>query len=95
MTDNNGRRSLISIVSPAYNEEANIDLFHAMISKEVAGKDYDIEFVFVNDGSVDGTRQALEKLAARDPRVRALNLSRNFGAIAACTAAASTIVMFR
>ncbi len=86
MADNSGQRPLISIVSPAYNEEDNIDLFHAMISAEVAGKDYDIEFVFVNDGSRDGTRQALERLAARDARVRALNLSRNFGAIAACTA---------
>jgi glycosyltransferase involved in cell wall biosynthesis len=86
VTVNSARRPLISIVSPAYNEEGNIDLFHAMISEEVAGKDYDIEFVFVNDGSRDGTRQALEKLAARDTRVRALNLSRNFGAIAACTA---------
>lgn len=86
MKDNSGRRPLISVVSPAYNEEDNIDLFYAMISEEVAGKDYDIEFVFVNDGSHDGTRQTLEKLAARDTRVRALNFSRNFGAIAACTA---------
>jgi glycosyltransferase involved in cell wall biosynthesis len=82
----NLQRQLISIVSPAHNEEKNLDIFHAQISEAVEGADFDIEFVIVDDGSRDRTAEVLRSLVARDRRVRALILSRNFGAIAACTA---------
>ncbi len=79
-------RPLISIVSPAYCEEENVPRFHEEVSQAVEGNDFDIEFVFVNDGSTDATLAELVKLSEIDERVRVVNLSRNFGSLAALTA---------
>jgi glycosyltransferase involved in cell wall biosynthesis len=49
-------------------------------------KDYRCEMIFVDDGSVDATRNLITELAASDPRVCAVSLSRNFGKEAAMTA---------
>jgi polyisoprenyl-phosphate glycosyltransferase len=75
---------LISIVVPCYNEEAAIGPFMEEADRILSG--HLLEFVFVNDGSRDATLAALVALAMRDPRVRAVNLSRNFGKEAALTA---------
>jgi glycosyltransferase involved in cell wall biosynthesis len=78
---------LVSIVVPAYNEEAVLELFHERMSQVLARlPQYRFEFVYVDDGSTDRTRQMLQALAARDERVCALVLSRNFGKEAALTA---------
>ncbi|MFC1462448.1 glycosyltransferase family 2 protein [Verrucomicrobiota bacterium] len=78
----------ISIVLPAYNEEANVLPFFEAISKVFAEQlsDHEMEVVFVNDGSRDGTLKALKDIAAGDSRVRVVSLTRNFGAQAAFTA---------
>ncbi len=78
--------ALISLVVPAYNEEAVLTAFHQEISAEISGLVDDFEFVFVDDGSRDGTAEIMRGLAARDPRVRAVLLSRNFGHEAAIEA---------
>ena len=76
-----GARKLLSIVVPVYNEEPNIEPLHSAVSavvQKIADR-YDFEFVFTDNCSTDRTFEVLEKLAARDPRVRAFRFSRNFG----------------
>ena len=77
----------LSIVIPCYNEEACLDMLHARVSaaaRSAVGDDY--ELVFVNDGSRDGSWTAMQRLAAADPRLVAINLSRNHGHQLALTA---------
>ncbi|WP_030945777.1 glycosyltransferase family 2 protein [Streptomyces sp. NRRL S-646] len=73
---------LISIVAPCYDEEDVIERFHDQVQKvaeELLPLGHDMEFVYVDDGSRDGTLAALERLAGRDARVRYVSFSRNFG----------------
>lgn len=77
----------ISILIPCYNEEAVIHLCHGRVSAVIAGLgDYDFQICYVNDGSSDKTLDELLTIAAADPRVMVINLSRNFGKEAAMTA---------
>ena len=77
---------LISLVVPAYNEEEVLEAFHREVSEEIDRLPDDFEFVFVDDGSRDQTASVMRQLAARDSRVRAVLLSRNFGHEAAIEA---------
>src|SRR3954464_8144937 len=74
----------LSVVAPVYNEIETLPEFHRRVTAALAGRNY--ELVLVDDGSSDGTSQLLVQLAARDPAVRPLHLSRNFGHQAALTA---------
>jgi dolichol-phosphate mannosyltransferase len=78
----------LSIVCPAYEEEDVLPVFHAELSAVLdgLGPGYQIEVLYVDDGSRDRTLAILRRLAAADPRVRYLSLSRNFGHQAALTA---------
>jgi glycosyltransferase involved in cell wall biosynthesis len=76
--------ALMSVVAPVYNEEALIDEFYARTCAALGGIPF--ELVLVDDGSTDGTPLRLERLAATDPRVRVVLLSRNFGHQTALTA---------
>ena len=76
--------ALVSIVAPVYNEIETLPEFHRRVTAALAGRTY--ELVLVDDGSSDGTSELLEQLAARDPAVRPVYLSRNFGHQAALTA---------
>lgn len=70
----------LSVVVPCYNESESLYALHARVSaacEAVVGDDW--EFVLVNDGSRDATWSMMTDLAARDPRVVAVNLSRNHG----------------
>ena len=82
----NGERSLelLSVVAPVYNEEALIGEFYARVCSALEGLPF--ELVLVDDGSSDGSALALDRLAAEDPRVRVVFLSRNFGHQTALTA---------
>ena len=75
-----------SIVVPAYNEENTLAEFYARLSKVLQSLDGGSEILFVNDGSTDETEKILQQLHQKDPRVRILNLSRNFGHQVAITA---------
>ena len=79
-------RPLISYVFPIYDEEGNIDLLHEQVSAAVATLDLDVEMVFVNDGSSDGSLARLVALSERDERVTVVDLARNFGHQMAVTA---------
>jgi len=74
----------LSVVAPMYDEEQTAAAFHARVSSALEGLEY--ELVLVNDGSGDATPRLLDELAAADPRVRVIHLSRNFGHQAALTA---------
>jgi len=77
----------ISIVIPCYNEEACLAALHqrvAAAARAAAGDSYEI--VLVNDGSRDGSWAAMQALAGADPRLVAINLSRNHGHQLALTA---------
>lgn len=71
---------LISILIPAYNEEAVLDQLMVRLGNLANDtKDYDFEFLFINDGSKDRTLEIIKGFAETDPRVSYINLSRNFG----------------
>ncbi|MBD8014778.1 MULTISPECIES: glycosyltransferase family 2 protein [Planococcus] len=70
---------LISIVIPAFNEEANIASMYAKLVKELEELPYRYEIMFINDGSSDGTLQEILKLAAVHDTVKYISLTRNFG----------------
>jgi dolichol-phosphate mannosyltransferase len=76
--------SLVSVVAPVYNEDATIHEFYARVCAALDALPF--ELVLVDDGSSDGTPMKLETLAANDPRVRVVYLSRNFGHQTALTA---------
>ena len=76
----------LSLVVPAYNEEESIQTFIDTIDQELAPLRDQLEIVFVNDGSRDKTRQVIEEVISKDPRVTLINLARNFGKEAAMTA---------
>jgi dolichol-phosphate mannosyltransferase len=76
--------TLLSVIAPVYDEHALVERFVERTVAAVA--DYEFELVLVNDGSTDGTAEVLDRIAAADPRVRVIHLSRNFGHQAALTA---------
>ena len=76
----------LSLVVPMYNEQEMTRLFFEKTLPLVQQCTDDYEFIFVNDGSRDHTLANLKELAAQNPRVKVLSLSRNFGKEAAVTA---------
>ncbi len=83
--DTAGRRSL-SIVVPVYNEAGVLPQLHRRLIAVLEALPYDVEIVYVDDGSRDDSCQVIESFRAADPRVALLRLSRNFGKEAAMTA---------
>lgn len=81
-----GRAPTLSIVVAAYNEEDVLDLFFARLQDVLATIGESYEIICVNDGSRDRTAEILAAHNARDPRIRVINLARNFGKELALTA---------
>jgi polyisoprenyl-phosphate glycosyltransferase len=77
---------MISIIIPAFNEGEGIEALHRRLVQSAQTWDEDYEFVFVDDGSTDHTFGKLAELARRDPHLRVVSLSRNFGHQPAVTA---------
>lgn len=69
----------ISVVIPVYKSESIVPELVRQICAALDADNFQYEIVLVNDGSSDGTWQALQKAAADYPQVRAINLMRNFG----------------
>jgi dolichol-phosphate mannosyltransferase len=82
---------LATAVVPCMNEEDNLGLFHermsAVLDSEFGGR---WEIVFVDDGSTDRTAHLIRELSERDPRVRGIRLTRNFGSHTAIAAGLDT-----
>jgi dolichol-phosphate mannosyltransferase len=77
------QRELISIVTPAYNEESNIAVMYERLRTVLDAMGKNWEWLIVDDASSDGTYSVAAALCARDRRVRVYRLSRNFGSHAA------------
>lgn len=83
---------LVSVIVPVLNEEEAIPGFQESMQEvgrnveERFGGSVRLEFLFVNDGSTDGTLAKLLELQGSDPRIRVIDFSRNFGKEAALTA---------
>jgi len=67
----------VSVVVTVLNEEGAVDELHRRIAATLDGGDW--EAIFVDDGSTDGTFEALRAIHGRDPHVRAVRFKRNFG----------------
>jgi glycosyltransferase involved in cell wall biosynthesis len=77
------RESMLSVVSPAFNEARNLPAVYEKIRFLTEQMALDWEWVIVDDHSTDDTPKVIAQLAQADPRVRGVRLSRNFGAHAA------------
>src|SRR5512136_279194 len=73
---------LISIVTPCYNEEGNVQELHTQIVQVMSElPQYRFEHIYIDNASTDGTVPILRQLAAADPRVKVILNARNFGHI--------------
>ena len=73
----------VTIIVPCYNEQESLPYFYQETVSVLQKINYDYEFLFVNDGSKDGTLPILRELAAQDEHITYLSFSRNFGKEAA------------
>ena len=81
------KKSLVSIVTPFYNEEGSVEAFRKAITEALVNLDnFEFEFICINDGSTDNTLNELLHCVDVDPRFVVLELSRNFGKEAAMSA---------
>ena len=74
----------LTVVLPIYNEAPSIPLLFEELERAV--KDYDYEIIAVNDGSKDASWPELQKMAAKNARIKLLNFRRNYGQTAALSA---------
>ncbi len=81
-----GRQVTLSVVLPVFNEQDTLPLTYRRLCEVLSTLDADCELLFIDDGSTDDTDAVLEALRRRDPRVRRVTLSRNFGHQAALLA---------
>jgi hypothetical protein len=72
-------RPRLSVVVPAMNEEGNVPPLHRAITDVLEAEAVTFELILIDDGSTDGTWEAIEAIAAHDPRVKGLRHRRNFG----------------
>jgi len=77
---------LISVIIPAFNEEASLPLLVPKILAAMEPLGQPFEIVCVNDGSADNSTAVLAQLAAAEPRLKVVNLARNYGQTAAMMA---------
>lgn len=78
--------SLLSVIVPCYNEEESVALFYQELIKNdpfFSEKGIELELLYIDDGSRDGTVREVKKLREKDDRVRLVSFSRNFGKEAA------------
>ena len=79
----------LSLICPVFNEESTLPLFYQAVRGYEVFKDWEIEIIFVNDGSVDDSAQIISKMIEDDSLIISVNFSRNFGKEAALFAGMS------
>lgn len=72
-------RPVYSIVAPVFNEEETLPHFYKRVIEVMEGVAEPFELILINDGSRDGSYGLMQDLHKRDPRVRVIDFSRNFG----------------
>jgi dolichol-phosphate mannosyltransferase len=77
---------MISIVIPVYNEKESLEILLAEIDAVGRQANLELEILFVDDGSTDGSWEVIRSLTDKDVRVRAIRFRRNFGKAAALAA---------
>jgi glycosyltransferase involved in cell wall biosynthesis len=77
------RQPKIALIVPCYNEEAALPVFYREVTRVLSGIPAEYELDFVNDGSTDRTLSVMKELAGKDPHIKYLSFSRNFGKEAA------------
>ena len=80
---------MLSVIIPAYNEEAMIEKTTNVINQLMTDAGIDCELLFVDDGSKDRTWEIITSASAKNPTVRGIHFSRNFGKEAAIMAGLS------
>jgi glycosyltransferase involved in cell wall biosynthesis len=75
------RMKKISIVTPCFNEEENLEELYARIRSVMSDGKYDYEHILIDNGSTDQSPEILRKLAQADKRVKVIINTRNFGHI--------------
>ena len=78
--------AIISVIIPVLNEEQNIKPLYERLCDVAANSTHTFEFLFIDDGSTDGTFALFKTFAPGDNRVKTIKFSRNFGSHAACLA---------
>ena len=77
---------MLSIIIPSYNESESLPILHREITESCNTNDIDVEVIFVDDGSSDGSWSLISELAEQNPSVSGIRFRRNFGKAAALTA---------
>ena len=77
---------MLSAVIPVFNEEESLAALHGELVEVATQGSYELEIIFIDDGSTDASWQAIERLAAQDSRVHGIRFRRNFGKAAALSA---------
>jgi glycosyltransferase involved in cell wall biosynthesis len=85
-TVTDGKKIMLSVVAPVYNEAPNIRPLYQEITNALGGVVQDYEIVLVDDGSTDGGFEIMRELYDADPRVVVVRFRRNFGQSAAFAA---------
>jgi glycosyltransferase involved in cell wall biosynthesis len=80
------QKNTVDLVIPIFNEEGVVQHTHKRICDVVDSMPHTFRFIYIDDGSSDGTADTLRKISSSDQRVTVLELSRNFGHQAALTA---------
>src|SRR4029079_14118680 len=77
---------MLSTVIPVYNEVESLSTLYKELAEVAAAHSYELDIIFVDDGSTDGSWAEIARLAAADPRVLGIRFRRNFGKAAALSA---------
>jgi glycosyltransferase involved in cell wall biosynthesis len=77
---------IISVIIPFLNESESLEELARQIDLVIGAQAFEYEIVFINDGSTDDGARIVRAMCARDPRIRLVNLMRNFGKASALSA---------
>ena len=80
------QRDTLSVIIPIYNELGSVKPLYEKLDSVLKDLNWDYEVLFVDDGSTDGTREILKQIAEKDPHIKLIFFSRNYGQTAAMSA---------